>query len=137
MKQIWHNHKACKYTPHLKSMKDIWQHTSGTMYIRWIKIGVDGGEVQFLMRRIVCFGSRNLSTITRDWNWPLPLVSSKIFLKLNIKMYTFYCQLYLLPKPEVMGAMANFFQNTKVCLLWKKTNTEIAKEQSNVSVWYK
>jgi hypothetical protein len=31
--------------------------------------------------------SRNLSTITRDWNWPLSLVSNNIFLKLNIKMY--------------------------------------------------
>jgi len=27
-------------------MKDtcIWQHTSGTMYIRWIMSGVDGGN---------------------------------------------------------------------------------------------
>jgi len=25
-------------------MKDIWQHTSGTMHIRWIKLGVDGGN---------------------------------------------------------------------------------------------
>jgi hypothetical protein len=28
---------------HLKNMKDIWQHTSGTMYIRCIMFGVDGG----------------------------------------------------------------------------------------------
>ena len=27
-------------------MKDIWQHTSGAMYIRWIKIGVDGGTTK-------------------------------------------------------------------------------------------
>ena len=116
MKQIWYNLKYVSTLPnnnlyytkrvatnkgHIKNMKDIWQHTSGTMYIRWIKFG--GGGLKFLMRRIVRVRLRNLSTITRDWNWPLPLVSSKIFLKLNIKMYTFYCQLYLLPKPEAMG----------------------------------
>jgi len=33
-------------------MKDIWQHTSGTMYIRRIKFGVDGG-IKIVMRRIV------------------------------------------------------------------------------------
>jgi hypothetical protein len=30
-----------------KNMKDIWQYTSGTMYIRWVKFGVDGGTKIF------------------------------------------------------------------------------------------
>jgi hypothetical protein len=38
---------------------------------------------------------------------------------------SFICQLYLLPKPEVMGTMAKF----------KKHERQIGREQSNV--WYK
>jgi hypothetical protein len=112
-------------------MKDIWQHTSGTMYIRWIKLGVHGGWAKsFDAKNRACplekFVNHYNVTETDHYHW-----SVAKFLKLNIKMYKFYCQLYLLPKPEDMGAMANFFKTRKsVC--WEKR--QIGREQSNV--WY-
>jgi hypothetical protein len=31
-----------------------WQHTSGTIYIRWIKFGVDGGTTMFDAKNRAC-----------------------------------------------------------------------------------
>jgi len=50
---------------HIKNMKK-WQHTSGTIYIRWIKFGVDGGNYNVWCQESCVSRSRNLSTITRD-----------------------------------------------------------------------
>ena len=60
-------------------------------------------------------------TETDHYHW-----SVAKFLKLNIKMYKFYCQLYLLPKPEVMGAMAKFFKTRKSVCCQKR---QIGREQ--------
>ena len=64
---------------HLKNMKDIWQHTSGAMYIRWIKIGVDGGTTKMFNAKIRACPAREICqqlhvTETDHCRWSVAIV---------------------------------------------------------------
>jgi hypothetical protein len=70
-------------------MKDIWQHTSGTMYTRWIKFGWMGGTKIVDAKNRAC-PAREICqqlhvTETDHCHWSVAI----FFLRLNIKCILF------------------------------------------------